>query len=253
MQRSAAFETASAVMPNSRYSPRRRGSTEAAHANKFAGIAEPARPVALDRGLMPIRGTRPENRGPVFARLLVEELKTRCRDHGRADVLTPASSSRAWPCDRDFRARRDERDVAAVLRLIHNVSAERDQVLAAVGSRKVGIACRDRHSTDGLVCDCSAQSQASAVSTASPGRNTSKLGIARSDARCLTGRGVGPSAPSRSIMRHHMNDAHSHQGRQPDRGAAVIGEGEERAAIGDEAAISAMPFIAAAMACSRTP
>jgi hypothetical protein len=39
-------------------------------------------------------------------------------------------------------------------------------------------------------------SQASAVSTASAGRSTSTLGMARKLARCSTGWCVGPSSPS---------------------------------------------------------
>jgi hypothetical protein len=62
--------------------------------------------------------------------------------------------------------------------------------------RTVGRFWRLSASTDGVaVCD-SAISQASAVSTASAGRKTSMLGVARSMARCSTGWCVGPSSPS---------------------------------------------------------
>ena len=73
---------------------------------------------------------------------------------------------------------------------------------------------------------------------ASPGRNTSRLGIARSDGEMLDrlmGRAV--LAEADGVVRHHMDDADAHQRRQPDRRAAVIGEGQEGAAIGNEAAM----------------
>ena len=44
-------------------------------------------------------------------------------------------------------------------------------------------------------------------------------------------------AESDGVMRHHMDDADAHQRRQPDRGTAVVGKGEKRAAIGDKAAM----------------
>jgi 7-cyano-7-deazaguanine synthase in queuosine biosynthesis len=62
--------------------------------------------------------------------------------------------------------------------------------------RTVGRPWRVSASTEGVEdCD-SAISQASAVSTASAGRNTIMLGVARSMARCSTGWCVGPSSPS---------------------------------------------------------
>ena len=88
--------------------------------------------------------------------------------------------------DRHFRTGRDQGDVAAAFRLDHDIgAAARPGCRRRSPARNVGIACRDRHSTDGLVCDRSAQSHASAVSTASPGRNTSRLGMARSDGEML--------------------------------------------------------------------
>ncbi|MGY4486278.1 hypothetical protein ACVWWR_005469 [Bradyrhizobium sp. LM3.2] len=39
------------------------------------------------------------------------------------------------------------------------------------------------------------------------------------------------------VVGHHMNDADPHQGRKADRRTAVVGEGEEGAAIGNEAAV----------------
>ena len=58
------------------------------------------------------------------------------------------------------------------------------------------------------------------------------------DAECghvlhrLVGRAV--LAKSDRVMRHHIDDARLHEGGQPDRRAAVIGEDKESAAIGDD-------------------
>ena len=43
------------------------------------------------------------------------------------------------------------------------------------------------------------------------------------------------------VVGEHINHAHAHQGREPDRAAGVVGEDEERAAIGDEAAMQRDP------------
>ena len=53
----------------------------------------------------------------------------------------------------------------------------------------------DRASSDGPLVSISAAFQHSAVSTASAGRKTSRLGIALSAASCSTGWWVGPSSP----------------------------------------------------------
>ena len=39
------------------------------------------------------------------------------------------------------------------------------------------------------------------------------------------------------VVRHHVDHPHAHQRREPDRAAGVVGEHEERAAVGDEAAV----------------
>ena len=44
-------------------------------------------------------------------------------------------------------------------------------------------------------------------------------------------------AQSDRIVRHDVDDAYTHQRGQPDRGTAVVGKAEERAAIGDETAM----------------
>ena len=105
-------------------------------------------------------------------------------------------------------------------------------------SRSAGRFCRVRHSTEGVRSCFSAHSHASAVSTASAGRNTRRLGMARSAERCSTGWCVGPSSP-RPIescvitwtTRMPISAASRIAGRR------IVGEGEERAAIGDEPAV----------------
>ena len=108
-----------------------------------------------------------------------------------------------------------------------DIAAEGRQRLAATGTAR----------RDDLRL-ASAQSQASSVSTASAGRNTSRFGMARSAARCSTGWCVGPSSPRpmESWVITWMTRM-PHQGRKADRRPAVIGEGEEGAAIGNEAAM----------------
>ena len=39
------------------------------------------------------------------------------------------------------------------------------------------------------------------------------------------------------VVRHHVDDALAHDGREADRGTAVVGEDQERAAVGDDAAV----------------
>ena len=101
---------------------------------------------------------------------------------------------------------------------------------------------------------CSAACQHSTVSTLSAGRNSSRLGIARSDGEMLdrlVRRAV--LAEADRIMGEDMDHPHPHQRREPQRGPGVIGEDEEARARGDEAAVHGMPLQAAAMPCSRMP
>ena len=62
--------------------------------------------------------------------------------------------------------------------------------------------------------------------------------MARSAVRCSTGWCVGPSSP-RPIESCVITwtTRHAHQRGEPDRRARIVGEGEERAAIGNEAAV----------------
>jgi hypothetical protein len=67
----------------------------------------------------------------------------------------------------------------------------------------------------------------------------------------LMGRAV--LAEADGVVRHDVDDALAHQRGEADRRAAIVGEDQEGAAIGDEPPCRAMPFIAAAMPCSRMP
>jgi hypothetical protein len=43
------------------------------------------------------------------------------------------------------------------------------------------------------------------------------------------------------IVSHHIDDPNAHERREADRGPAIVGEAEERAAIGDDAAMEREP------------
>ena len=60
-------------------------------------------------------------------------------------------------------------------------------------------------------------------------------------------------ADADGVVRHDVNRRKLHQRRQPHGWAHVVGEVEECRAEGVDAAETIMPFVAAAMACSRTP
>ena len=76
----------------------------------------------------------------------------------------------------------------------------------------------------------SAISQHSAASTASAGRSTSMLGIARNEARYSTGWWVGPlRADADGVMAEHELHRQAHHGRDAQRRPHVVGEDQ----IGD--------------------
>ena len=60
-------------------------------------------------------------------------------------------------------------------------------------------------------------------------------------------------AEADGIVRHHVDDAAAHQRRQADRAAGIVGEHQEGAAVGMKPPCRCMPFMAAAMPCSRMP
>ena len=123
-------------------------------------------------------------------------------------------------------------------RLGQHVGALGAQVLVAPAAQHRHRLAGQRQDRGRRTRACSASSQHSAVSTASAGRNTLRLGMARSAARCSTGWCVGPSSPSPiEVVRHHVDDALAHERREADRGPAVVGEDQERAAVGHDAAV----------------
>src|SRR6478735_5115206 len=65
----------------------RSGSAKAGHADEFAARAEPARPVAFDRGLDADPWGASQDGRLIFTRLPAEQLETRRRDDGGADVF----------------------------------------------------------------------------------------------------------------------------------------------------------------------
>ena len=80
--------------------------------------------------------------------------------------------------------------------------------------------------------------QATAVSTASQGRQTSRLGISRSDSTCSIGWCVGPSSPRpMESWVKHIDHALVHQRAHADGVAGIIGEHQEGGDIGQEAAV----------------
>ena len=62
--------------------------------------------------------------------------------------------------------------------------------------RTAAVFWRDRAMTEGVARAETASFQHSAVSTASAGRKTRRLGMARREATCSTGWWVGPSSPT---------------------------------------------------------
>ena len=94
----------------------RRGGAEAGHADEFAAVAEPARPVALNRGLDAYSWNFPST----LARYSRDCWRNRSK-HGAettaARMPSLASSFAAVERDRHFGARGNQGDVATTLRL----------------------------------------------------------------------------------------------------------------------------------------
>ena len=65
-------------------------------------------------------------------------------------------------------------------------------------------------------------------------------------------RGAVLAEPDR-VVRKHVDHPHAHQRRKANRVARIVGEDEERAAVGNEAAVQRDPFIIAHIPNSRTP
>ena len=73
----------------------RGGGPEAGHADEFAAIAEPARPIALHRGFDAYSWNSSEHAGAIFARLLVKQIEAAgtplARYVAKFAVLTPGA------------------------------------------------------------------------------------------------------------------------------------------------------------------
>ena len=184
---------------------------------------------------MPTRGAVTEHGGAVVVRLLVEQCKAGGGHHGSTDVLGREQTG-GFKGDRHFRTGRDQRHVAAAIRRDDEIGAPRDAVSTA------GIAAErwqrlPRQAQDG--------GSMLGFERAIPGfQRLDGIGRTehqevRNDAQRremlhgLMRRAV--LAKPDGVVGHHMNDAQPHQGRKTDGRSAVVGEGEEGAAIGDEA------------------
>ena len=119
----------------------------------------------------------------------------------------------------------------------HVAALGRSSCQATRASRTAGSGARAA-ARSGRPCARAPAPQATADSTVSQGRQTSRFGIRRSAAACSTGWCVGPSSPRpmESWVKTKI-DADLHQRRHAQRVARVVGEDEEGAAVGDEAAV----------------
>ena len=114
----------------------------------------------------------------------------------------------------------------------------RERLTSSAVVRSVGRFWRVSASAEGPSARTSASAQHSAVSTASAGRNTSRFGH-RAQRREMLDRLMGRAVlaePDR-IVGQHEDHALAHQRREADRRPAVVGEDQERAAVGDHAAV----------------
>ena len=90
--------------------------------------------------------------------------------------------------------------------------------------------CRVRTIPAGFSWFSSMAFQAAATSFASPGRTTSRPGMARRDGELLDGLvGGAVLAQADRVVRPDVQRRHAHEGAEPDRGALVVGEDQERA------------------------
>ena len=92
--------------------------------------------------------------------------------------------------------------------------------------------------TEGRSAAASASAQHSAVSTASAGRSTWSRGHGAQGGQVLdrlVGRAVFAQADR--VVSHDEDNPKTHQGREADRRATIVGEDQEGAAIGNDAAV----------------
>ena len=165
---------------------RRRGRAEARSCRRIRRRRRSSVPTRPRPRLRRQRAARRQNAGRYSPGLLREQFEAWRGDHGGADIFLREQAG-GFQRDRHFGAGGDQGYVARALRLSHQIGAERDLVLP----RRIVTECRQRltrQTQHGWALSArNAQSQASAVSTASAGRNTSRFGIVRSAARCSTG------------------------------------------------------------------
>ena len=142
------------------------------------------------------------------------------------------------------------------LGLGQHIGAARGQVLPACARcAPCGRFCRVSASTDGALGVVSASSQASAVST-DVGRAEDVQVRRRAQHRQMLDRLVRRPvlAEADRVVRQHVDDPRAHQRRQPHRAAGIVGEARGRCRRRARTPpCTAMPFIAAAMPCSRMP
>ena len=187
--------------------------------------------------------------------LALEELPAGHGDHARADALRRAAprGPRA-PAPPRCRWRSGSPPACPASAVGQHVGAAAQArgrgVLGAVEGRH---AWRVSTSATGWWRRSMLTRQASATSLASAGRNTSRPGIARSEASCSTGWWVGPSSPSADrVVGEDVDHRQLHQRREPDRRPRVVGEDQEGRPSG-RSLESARPLRSPPMACSRMP
>ncbi len=140
--------------------------------------------------------------------------------------------------DRDLGARRDQGDVTALLRLDHHIGAVGHQidVRRRVAERRQRLPRQAEHRGVGLRAQRAVPGFRGFDGVGRPKHQQAGNRPQRGEMLDrLMGRSV--LAQSDGVVRHHMDDSDTHQRRQPDRRTAVIGESQERAAVGNEAAM----------------
>ena len=209
---------------------------EAGHADEDAGFADEPFPALADPGFHgdPHIGFA-DHLGLVVARLGVEQLPAGGRDHAGADALGFQQGA-GGQRHRDLGAGCKDRHLGRVLGPQQLVGAPRRQVLTGHdGPRRRDLLPRqghDRRRGAGLQREFPAFGGLHRVG----GAEHVEVGD-RAQGRHMFDRLVGRAilADPDAIVRHHVDHAGAHQGPQPDRRAAVVGEHQEGARIGDDA------------------
>ena len=168
------------------------------HADHGAGRADVTPPAVAQRRPRPRRAVTPAGSTllALGGILRVEHARAGHRHHAHAPALLAAARFAASTRERHFRARRDHDALAACLR--NRAARSRRARSPATCSRVARLRrqCLARqHQARRAVVRARSPAQATAVSTASQGRQTVMFGIRRRLARCSTGWCVGPSSP----------------------------------------------------------